>query len=103
MTVDALLDRLTLEEKAALTSGSVPATCFPPAATVASSWDPALVYEVGQAIAQEARAINLSVVLGPGVNIKRSPSLTTFVGMSPDHNTVEKMAATRAARHGATQ
>jgi beta-glucosidase len=113
MSVDALLHQLTLEEKAALTSGSgfwytvgvdrlgirrimvsdgphglraqpeggdhiglngsIPATCFPPAATVASSWDPALVYEVGQAIAQEARAINLSVVLGPGVNIKRSP------------------------------
>ncbi len=53
--------------------GSLPATCFPTAATVASSWDPALTHEIGRALGQEARACNLSVVLGPGVNIKRSP------------------------------
>ena len=53
--------------------GSLPATCFPPAATVASSWDPDLTRRIGEALGQEARACNLSVVLGPGVNIKRSP------------------------------
>jgi len=53
--------------------GSVPATCFPTAAGLASSWDAALVRRVGEAIATEARAQELAVVLGPGINIKRSP------------------------------
>ncbi len=53
--------------------GSVPATCFPTASALASSWDPDLLHEVGVAIADEARQWGVSVVLGPGVNIKRSP------------------------------
>lgn len=110
----AILDSLTLEEKASLCSGmtnwltqeiervgipsvwvsdgpsglrkekvfeggtnvmgeSEPATCFPGAATLACSWDPALAEEVGKAIAEEAKALKVSTVLGPGVNIKRSP------------------------------
>ena len=113
LDVDRLLDELTLEEKAALTSGSsfwytapvdrlgiprimvsdgphglraqpdagdhvglggsLPATCFPTASAIASSWNPALVRAVGEALAQEALACNLSVILGPGINIKRSP------------------------------
>lgn len=113
LDVDALLDELTLEEKASLTIGgafwhtaavdrvgvpsimvsdgphglraqldeadhgglsrSVPATCFPTASALASSWDPALYREVGAALAAEARHWGVSVVLGPGVNIKRSP------------------------------
>ncbi|HKL93916.1 MAG TPA: glycoside hydrolase family 3 C-terminal domain-containing protein [Clostridia bacterium] len=52
---------------------SEPATCFPPAATTASSWDPSLVKEIGNAIADEAKQLGVSTVLGPGVNIKRSP------------------------------
>lgn len=52
---------------------SEPATCFPPAVTLASSWDTDLAHEVGKAIGREALAAGLSVVLGPGVNIKRSP------------------------------
>lgn len=52
---------------------SLPATCFPTAASVASSWNPDLLHRVGEALADEARAINLSVILGPGVNMKRSP------------------------------
>jgi beta-glucosidase len=52
---------------------SVPATCFPPAAGLASSWNPALLQRVGAAIGDEARAQDVAVVLGPGVNIKRSP------------------------------
>ena len=53
--------------------GSLPATCFPPAAGLASSWNPALLQRVGQALGREARASNVSVILGPGVNMKRSP------------------------------
>jgi beta-glucosidase len=112
--VDALLAELTIEEKAALCSGSgfwhtraverldipqimvsdgphglrqqvtgdgdhlgldasVPATCFPPAVTVASSWNPDVARRIGDAIGVEARAAGLGVVLGPGINIKRSP------------------------------
>lgn len=54
-------------------AGSVPATCFPTASAIASSWDVELVREVGSAIGAEARRWNVSIVLGPGVNIKRSP------------------------------
>ncbi|HNN48017.1 MAG TPA: glycoside hydrolase family 3 N-terminal domain-containing protein, partial [Marmoricola sp.] len=54
-------------------AASRPATCFPPAVTLASTWDPALVREVGRAIAAEAREQGVGVVLGPGLNIKRHP------------------------------
>ena len=54
-------------------AGSVPATCFPTASAIASSWDVELLREVGSAIGAEARRWNVSIVLGPGVNIKRSP------------------------------
>lgn len=53
--------------------GSIPATCFPPAAGLASSWNPHLVEQVAAAIGDEAREQGVAVVLGPGVNIKRSP------------------------------
>ncbi|MCM1305933.1 MAG: glycoside hydrolase family 3 C-terminal domain-containing protein [Firmicutes bacterium] len=52
---------------------SEPSTCFPGAATLASSWDTELTEEVGKAIAEEAKALKVCTVLGPGVNIKRSP------------------------------
>ncbi len=52
---------------------SVPATCFPPAVAVGSSWDPEVAERIGAAVGVEARAIGVPVVLGPGVNIKRSP------------------------------
>ena len=52
---------------------SSPATCFPPAAGLAQSWDRDLVHRVAGAIADEARSLGVSVVLGPGVNIKRDP------------------------------
>jgi len=54
-------------------SGSVPATCFPTACALASSWDPALAERIGEAIGREARAQGVAVVLGPGINLKRSP------------------------------
>ncbi|WP_448059727.1 beta-glucosidase [Cellulomonas hominis] len=52
---------------------SMPATCFPPAAGLASSWDVTLVARVGEALGRECRAAEVAVLLGPGVNIKRSP------------------------------
>ncbi len=52
---------------------SFPSTCFPTAVTAASSWDTGLLYEMGGAIGEEARDQGVVTVLGPGVNIKRSP------------------------------
>ncbi len=52
---------------------SVPATCFPPAVALGSSFDPALLERVGVALGEEARAEGVGVLLGPGINIKRSP------------------------------
>ena len=112
MDIEAMMQALTLEEKAALVAGtdfmytnpvprldigsvrmsdgphglrvqnaggdngvagSEPATCFPPAATAASSWNPDNSYKIGQAIGKEARHYGIDVVLGPAVNIKRNP------------------------------
>ncbi|MGB3886437.1 glycoside hydrolase family 3 C-terminal domain-containing protein [Gordonia sp. (in: high G+C Gram-positive bacteria)] len=112
-TVQELLDALTVEEKASLTSGadfwttkaierlgissvmltdgphglrkqagaadhlgindSVPATCFPPAVALGSTFDAELAERMGQAIGTEAAIEDVAVVLGPGINIKRSP------------------------------
>ncbi|PZP13738.1 MAG: glycosyl hydrolase [Brachybacterium faecium] len=52
---------------------SDPATCFPPAVGLASTWSRETAAAVGRAIAEEARSQQVSVVLGPGINIKRSP------------------------------
>ena len=54
-------------------SDSVPATCFPTASAVACTFDPELAQEMGRAMAEECRAERVSVLLGPGVNMKRSP------------------------------
>jgi beta-glucosidase len=53
--------------------GSVLATCFPTASALGSSWDPSLAARIGTAIGVEARGYGVAVVLGPGINIKRSP------------------------------
>lgn len=53
--------------------GSEPATCFPTAATIAGSWDEELAARIGAALGREAAAQNVGVLLGPGLNIKRSP------------------------------
>nr|WP_197997949.1 glycoside hydrolase family 3 C-terminal domain-containing protein [Paenibacillus sp. CFBP 13594] len=54
-------------------TSSVPATCFPSAAGLASSWDKDLARQVGVALGEECQAEDVAVLLGPGVNIKRSP------------------------------
>ena len=52
---------------------SLPATCFPTASCLASTWDVDLIYEMGEALAEECIALNVDVLLGPGANMKRSP------------------------------
>ncbi len=52
---------------------SQPATCFPTAACLAGSWDLALLEEVGRALGTEAAAQGVHMLLGPGMNLKRSP------------------------------
>lgn len=52
---------------------NVPATCFPPAAGLSSSWNPELIDRVGQAMGEECIQEKVAVILGPGVNIKRNP------------------------------
>ncbi|MGD2203086.1 glycoside hydrolase family 3 C-terminal domain-containing protein [Microbacterium maritypicum] len=54
-------------------ASSVPATCFPPAVGIGSSFDPEIIERVGAAIGVEAAIEKVAVVLGPGINIKRSP------------------------------
>ena len=111
--ITALISQLTLEEKAALTSGrdnwftkavdrlgippartsdgphglrtqvgesnsfqesdAVPAVCFPAACTAAASFDRSLLYEMGAALGRECQALGVNVLLGPGVNMKRTP------------------------------
>ncbi|UCD98830.1 MAG: glycoside hydrolase family 3 C-terminal domain-containing protein [Chloroflexota bacterium] len=109
--IDQLVEKMSLEEKAALCTGSgpwtltsverlgipemtvtdgphgvrrvedvhtfistsVPATCFPTAACMASTWNVDLIQTVGEAIAAECIALKVDVVLGPGVNMKRTP------------------------------
>ena len=74
--------------------GSLPATCFPTSATVAQSWDPALGEKLGAALGEEAACQGVGCVLGPGLNIKRSP-LTgrNFEYFSEDPVLAGKMAA----------
>lgn len=129
-----LIEKMTLEEKAAILSGknvwqtreidrlnipsvflsdgphgirkqvgegdhlglnaSLEATCFPTAATIANSWNEALGEEIGQALGEEASAQEVNVLLGPGLNIKRSPICgRNFEYFSEDPYLSGKMAA----------
>ena len=54
-------------------AASLPATCFPTASCMASTWDVDLIHTMGQALAEECIALKVDVVLGPGVNMKRTP------------------------------
>lgn len=129
-----LIEKMTLEEKAAILSGktvwqtrnidrlgivsiscadgphglrkqagegdhlglnaSLPATCFPTAATVANSWDAELAEEIGRALGEEAVAQDVQILLGPGLNIKRNPLCgRNFEYFSEDPYLSGKMAA----------
>ena len=75
-------------------NASEPATCWPTAAAVANSWDPALGEAVGAALGEEALAQKVNMVLGPGLNIKRSPLCgRNFEYFSEDPYLAGKMAA----------
>lgn len=84
-------DEMGLEE-------SVPATCFPTAAALASTWDVTLLTEIGRALAEEAKAQGVGVILGPGVNLKRSPLCgRNFEYFSEDPLLAGELAAALAA------
>lgn len=73
---------------------SVPSTCFPPASTSACSWDESLLMEEGEILAKECIKEKVSVILGPGTNIKRSPiSGRNFEYFSEDPLLSGKMSA----------
>ncbi|MBE5843022.1 MAG: glycosyl hydrolase [Butyrivibrio sp.] len=134
MKYQEIIDKMTIEEKAAFLSGkgewqtrdierlsipsifcsdgphgirkqagagdhlglneSLPATCFPTAATVANSWDTELGEAMGEALGEEAMALGVNVLLGPGLNIKRSPLCgRNFEYFSEDPYLAGKMAA----------
>ena len=132
--INALVQKMTIEEKAALLGGktvwqtrenerlsipsiflsdgphglrkqagagdhlglnaSLEATCFPTAATIANSWDEKLGEEIGEALGDEAASMDVDVLLGPGLNIKRSPLCgRNFEYFSEDPYLSGKMAA----------
>ncbi|MBR3155144.1 MAG: glycoside hydrolase family 3 protein, partial [Lachnospiraceae bacterium] len=73
---------------------SLKATCFPTAATVANSWDEALGEEIGKALGEEAMAEDVHILLGPGMNMKRSPLCgRNFEYFAEDPHLAGKMAA----------
>src|SRR5215469_1019386 len=73
---------------------SLPATCFPTASALASSWDPDLMREVGVSLAEECQAQDVQILLGPGVNMKRSHlGGRNFEYLSEDPVLAGKMAA----------
>lgn len=75
-------------------TNSLPATSFPTAATVASSWNPENSYKIGCAIGKEAHKYGIHVVLGPGANIKRNPTAgRNFEYFSEDPLLAGKMAS----------
>ena len=129
-----LIDKMTLEQKASLTSGkdfwqsmnidelgipsmflsdgphgirkqaaaadhlglnkSIPSTCYPTAATMANTWNPALGEEMATCLGKEAVALKVNVLLGPGTNMKRNPRCgRNFEYFSEDPYLAGKMAA----------
>lgn len=74
---------------------SVPATCFPTAVTLASSWDRKLIERVGKAIGEECQAEGVQILLGPGVNIKRSP----LCGRNFEYYSEDPLLASEMAKH----
>jgi beta-glucosidase len=62
-----------VEDLYAFVTRSLPATCFPTATCMASTWDSDLIHELGVAIAEECIALKVDIILGPGANMKRTP------------------------------
>jgi len=77
-----------------ITQESLPATCFPTAACLAATWNVDLMHEVGETLANECIALNVDILLGPGVNMKRSPLCgRNFEYFSEDPYLTGEMAA----------
>ena len=75
-------------------NASIPATCFPTAATMANSWDPELGEGLGQKLGEEAATQKVNILLGPGTNMKRNPLCgRNFEYFSEDPYLAGKMAA----------
>ncbi len=75
-------------------NASLPATCFPTAATMANSWDENLGEQLGECLGEEAAALGVNMVLGPGLNMKRSPLCgRNFEYFAEDPYLAGKMAA----------
>lgn len=75
-------------------TNSAPATCFPTASALACSWDVGLLREVGEALGREAQALDVQVLLGPGLNMKRSPLCgRNFEYFSEDPTLAGRLAA----------
>ena len=75
-------------------NASIPATCFPTAATMANSWNEQLGEEMGAALGEEAASQHVNVLLGPGTNMKRNPRCgRNFEYFSEDPYLAGKMAA----------
>ena len=75
-------------------NASIPATCYPTAATMANSWDPELGEGLGQRLGQEAAVQKVNILLGPGTNMKRNPLCgRNFEYFSEDPYLAGKMAA----------
>lgn len=84
----------TVTDKILWSRDTVPSTCFPTSATMANSWDVQLGEEIGRALGTEAAAADVHVLLGPGLNIKRSPLCgRNFEYFSEDPYLAGKMAA----------
>ena len=81
-------------QNAGFSSENLPATCFSTASSLASSWDPDLLAEMGQALGDECVALGVDVLLGPGANMKRSPLCgRNFEYFSEDPYLAGEMAA----------
>ena len=73
---------------------SIPATCYPTASGIANTWDPELIEQMGEHLGLEAASEGVSVILGPGVNMKRSPLCgRNFEYLSEDPYQAGKLAA----------
>ncbi|MFS0868681.1 beta-glucosidase [Paenibacillus xylanilyticus] len=61
------------DEEMGITTENVPATCYPTGSAIGSSWNTELLHEVGVALGRESKAMDVELLLGPGVNMKRTP------------------------------
>ena len=83
-----------VKDETEIAAKSLPATCFPTASCASATWNTELVFQMGEAMAEEAHALDVDILLGPGVNIKRTPlSGRNFEYYSEDPFLSGKMAA----------